>query len=153
MKEPIREDEAPDELESQFFTDDQGKIEIEPGVLVRIAETAASQVDGVTLDARFDIRSLIGARAKEGAKGVIVKSAREKNGIHVQVFVRMAYGQDMYQLADKLRKHVKAELEMMTRLMVRGIDVFIVGLIVTESDRERRTTDEGAVPPPGVAID
>lgn len=118
---------------------DAGQVQIGDDVIARIIEIATGEIDGIALESKFALADLIGRKDKEPVKGITIDRA-EDGSVAVAVSVRMAYGKDMYDLAVRLQKHVKATVEKMTHVVVARIDVRIVGIII---ERERPATNPG----------
>lgn len=110
-----------------------GQVQIGDDVIARIIEIATGEIEGVALESKFALADLIGRKDKEPVKGITIERA-DDGSVAVAVSVRMAYGKDMYDLAVRLQRHVKATVEKMTHVVVARIDVRIVGIII-ERDR------------------
>jgi uncharacterized alkaline shock family protein YloU len=121
---------------------DAGQVQIGDDVIARIIEIATGEIEGVSLESKFALADLIGRKDKEPVKGITIERADDAS-VAVAVSVRMAYGKDMYDLAVRLQRHVKATVEKMTRVVVARIDVRIVGIII---ERERPATANTPLP-------
>ncbi|MBX3730629.1 MAG: Asp23/Gls24 family envelope stress response protein [Candidatus Sumerlaeia bacterium] len=120
---------------------EDGLIQIGDDVIARIVEIATGEVEGVSLESKFALADLINLKDKEAVKGISVHRNEEDGSVQIVVSVRMGYGRDMYDLALRLRRHVKDTVEKMTHVLVRRVDVRIVGIIV-----EKKAASEAAAP-------
>jgi uncharacterized alkaline shock family protein YloU len=120
---------------------EDGLIQIGDDVIARIVEIATGEVEGVSLESKFALADLINLKDKEAVKGISVQRNEEDGSVQVIVSVRMGYGRDMYDLALRLRRHVKDTIEKMTHVLVRRVDIRIVGIIV-----EKKAAAEAAAP-------
>jgi len=112
-----------------------GLIQIGDDVVARIVEIATSEVEGVMLESKFALSDLISRKEKETVKGISIQRDEKSGSVKIAVSVRMIYGGDMYDLALRLRKHVKATVQKMTRVPVGSVDVRIVGIITAEQQK------------------
>ena len=135
-----------DELEAQFLVSDEGSVAIGDDVIARIVEPAASEVEGVEIDSKValsDTLSDILGRKKEGErrehiKGIGVQRDPEDHSVNIIMSVRMAYGEDMYDLAIRLRKHIRATVEKMTHVKVSRVDIRIVGITTKKTEQKAK---------------
>lgn len=134
---PAARPETTEEWEVEMPGEGAGAIIIGDDVLAHIVARAASEVDGVEIDSRFALTDLLGRREKEHVKGISVRRNAEDNSVAIVCSVRMAYGQDMYDLAVNLRRHIKSTVEKMTRVIVHEVSVRIVGLVLSERERSQ----------------
>ncbi|MDK2971206.1 MAG: hypothetical protein PWP23_961 [Candidatus Sumerlaeota bacterium] len=139
---PQTEEDYGQEFEFQYAASDDGVIQIGDDVLARIVEIATGEVDGVSLESKFALSDLINLKDKEAVKGISIGRKEDDSSVNVTVSVRMGYGKDMYDLAMRLRKHVKATVEKMTHVIVRRVDVRIVGIIVDRPGKAPEGTPE-----------
>lgn len=138
------EEDFGQDLASQYEAGEEGRIQIGPDVIARIVEIATQEVGDVVLESKRALTDLIRGGAKEGesVRGILVERHAEDSSVSITVSVRMAYGKDMYDLAVKLRRHIKAEVEKMTRVVVRRLDVRIVGVTTGERGRAAAEREE-----------
>jgi len=144
------------QTEVLFAQEGGGRILIGDDVIAKIAALAIADIDGVRRDSRetiaekFGIKDLIGRRPsdeirkerlKEFEKGVVVDRDPERNSVVITVSVLMDYGRDMYDLAIKLRDHIRSTVEKMTRVAVDRVDVRIVGVNVRGDAGADQATD------------
>ena len=139
MTQPIQDEEFAEGLESQYIIEEEGRIEIGNDVIARIAGIAATEVEGVSLENRFAIADWIGRREKEPVKGINVVRDEGSNSVTITCTVLMAYGRDMYEAAVRLRQHVKQTVQKMTHVIVKRVDVKIVGILMEPERREPPT--------------
>ncbi|MEQ8820081.1 MAG: Asp23/Gls24 family envelope stress response protein [Sumerlaeia bacterium] len=130
-------------FDTQYIIEQEGRIEVGDDVIARIAGIASTEVTGVTLDSKFSLADLIG-RKGEPVKGIVVERIPEENAVHIHCTVRIEYGQDMYETAVRFRHHIRSTIEKMTRLIVKGVDIKIVGITLAEKEErlEKVSTDK-----------
>lgn len=122
------------EYEVSYRGDGQlGVVQIADGVIARIAATAASEIEGVSLVGRSGLAELLGRG--DPVKGVKVETA-EGNRCSINLEVQMAYKTSMSELAFKLQRHVKDVVERMTGRPVDSVNVLIVGLFSQKAGAE-----------------
>ncbi|WP_334328467.1 Asp23/Gls24 family envelope stress response protein [Companilactobacillus sp. HBUAS59699] len=121
----------------------KGNVEISHQVIEILLGIATNQVDGVyemrgTLSNRID--SLFG-RINHG-KGVDVVFDDDK--ISADVFVYLEYGVSIPKVSLEIQKSAIEQLEFMTDLALKEINVHVVGLIAKKEsgEVERVTTDK-----------
>lgn len=139
-----QEENFPASLGSHYGQVDEGQIQIGDDVIARIVDVAASEVEGVALDSKFALSDLIGGRkdSSQSVKGVSIEREAGNAAVAVIVSVKMEYGLDMYEAAVRLRKHIKTTVEKMTHVIVRRVDVRIVGIQVKGRDRDRGASSD-----------
>ena len=125
-------------LEEQFLSSEGGLIQIGDDVIARIVEHATEEVDDVTLESKSKWTELLNRKDKEDqhVRGIVIDRDPDTASLkRIAVSVRMAYGRDMYDLALKLRRHIKSTVEKMTRVVVPQVDIRIVGITVAKGDK------------------
>lgn len=123
---------------------EDGVIQIGDDVVARIVEIATSEVDGVLLESKRALTDLIGRKDKEPVKGIGISRDEITGSVRIVVSVRMIYGNDMYDLGIKLRKHIKSTVQRMTRVPVGAVDVRIVGIMTAEQQRRHEASQAAA---------
>lgn len=123
-------------------------IQISDDVITHIVELAGREIEGVSLieskSSFSELRNFISkgkfiSRKGEEPRRISVERGAKKGDVKIQVSVEMEYGKDMYELAVRLRNHIKNAVEKMTRVTVKKVDVAIVGIRLKE---EIESSDE-----------
>ncbi|ONI44146.1 hypothetical protein AN640_05780 [Candidatus Epulonipiscium fishelsonii] len=106
--------------------DEVGQVQIADDVIAVIAEIAALEVDGlVTVGSpKQDIMHTI--TGKKITKGIKVDIGEEEVFISVSAVVE--YGVKVLSLCQEVQQKVKSAIETMTGLLVRTVDVYIIGV-------------------------
>jgi uncharacterized alkaline shock family protein YloU len=134
------------DFEVMFSKSDLGQIQIGKDVIKRIAELAVGDVDGVELQRGSKLGKLLGAVKREEAEdGIQVDFNLEDNSVRITCFVRMIYGQDMYDLAQRLQRQIKENVEKMTRTIVRVVDVKVTDIMPMVEESRSSTPDSEEV--------
>ncbi|WP_283583475.1 Asp23/Gls24 family envelope stress response protein [Limosilactobacillus difficilis] len=113
-----------------------GKIEMSPRVLEIIAGIAASEIKGVVkMHGSFSngVGQLLGHHSSE-RKGVKLFSADDAITIDVDVYV--AYGVSVPKIAAEIQDKVKQQLQLMTNLKPREVNVHVQGIIPVEKENK-----------------
>lgn len=130
-------DDANETGETQIPTNDEesiGNIKISVDVVAKIAEIAASEIDGIS----GMYRSFVGEVAqkfskKNSTQGVKVEIEDEM--ANIDLYLVVAYGVKIPELAWNVQERVKASVEEMTGLNVAAVNIHIEG-IDFEKDKE-----------------
>lgn len=109
----------------------QQRVSIAGQVISSIAGMAASSIDGVS-DLRGNVAENLKAFLGEesGRRGVLTRV--EEGVVDVTLYVAIEYGYPLQEVARQLQKRVKAEIEEMTGLHVRAVDVYVSDLTLPE---------------------
>jgi uncharacterized alkaline shock family protein YloU len=119
-------------------------IQISDDVITHIVDLASREIQGVSLvESRSSFSELAsyiskgkfirGKSERDEPRRISVERGQKKGDVKIHISVEMEYGKDMYELAVKLRNHIKDAVEQMTRVHVRKVDVTIVGIRMAES--------------------
>jgi uncharacterized alkaline shock family protein YloU len=110
----------------------KGKITYNAGIVSGIVSLAVSEVDGVALLYK-NKKSLIkrGNTKKEG-----VKINFEKDGIYVDVSIKVYYGYNVPDIAFKIQQNIKHNVEAMSEFKIANVDVHVFGIIFQEEIAE-----------------
>lgn len=111
-----------------------GQVAISNDVVARVAALAASQVGGISLGKKFSMSDLLGR--KEPVRGITIEVEGTQAVISLEV--KVEYGRNMYDMAQRLQRKVKDAVEQMTGLAVNKVNVAIID-ILDESERRDRT--------------
>lgn len=125
-------------VESQSFemnsqTDELGKVEISPEVIEVIAAIAASDVEGVSaMRGNFATGVAEKLGRKSHRKGVKVDLT--DHGIILDVFVVIEYGFSIPSVGQEIQTSIRQELQNMTALDVKEINIHVVGIHFEQKD-------------------
>ncbi|MDX2176071.1 MAG: Asp23/Gls24 family envelope stress response protein [Candidatus Sumerlaeia bacterium] len=115
---------AENDYEMQVRDETQlGSIQIANGVIAKIAERAAQEVDEVRLASSAGVMKRLGLGDE-----VIRVDNIEEDRVAITLQVQMAYRSSMAEISHDLQKHVKDVVEGMTGRPVDSVNVVIVGL-------------------------
>ncbi len=114
---------------AQEVTTGSGAVSISKDVIATIAGLAAAEVDGVTPPRGGQFRK--GEAAKRQVETVI-----DGGEVKVALKVAIVYGYSVRQVAQDLQERVKAEVERMTGLQVRSVDVEVSRLLFPEDGEQ-----------------
>ena len=121
--------------------DDLGKIQINDEVIVTIASLAAVEVDGiVNIAGGSSLAEVWGSKSHR--KGVSVTTDDANHWATIDVEVNVEYGADVYKAARQVQLQVKNAVERMTGLHVRGVNVRISGIVMSEKPRPEPVTKQ-----------
>lgn len=109
-----------------------GPIQIAPGVIARIAEMAVRQVEGVRVASKGGFSKFL--RSDDSKKRVEVELGNAE--CQITLYLEMVYGTPMSELAYKVQREVKTNVERMTGRPVTTVNVMIVGLYTEQSDED-----------------
>jgi len=107
--------------------DDIGQIKISPDVIMVIAHTVASEVEGVAaMNANIaeNISAVLGR--KNVPKGVKVEI--NDNNVDIDFFIIVEYGARIPEVAWRIQEKVKAAVESMTGMTVTSINIHVQGV-------------------------
>ena len=105
-----------------------GQIEVTPEVIEVIVGIAASQVEGV-YSMRGSLASSLNEFFGRKSRGKGVKLEQEDDKIKAEVYVFLNYGVAVPKVALEIQEKVKQQLFFMTGLKLKGIDVFVQGVV------------------------
>ena len=115
--------------------ENMGEIKINNEVVARIAHRAASDVEGIgELSGKFSFSDMLGR--KDSERGVQVSI--EGNRAVITMEVKIQYGVNMYEVAHRLQKCVKDNVEQMTGLVVDKVNVTIKDITLPESEKKEK---------------
>ncbi len=121
---PDREDEL-----TQEVTEGTGAVSISKDVITTIAGLAASEIDGV-------LPPKGGAFKKADAAKRLVDTTIEGGEVKVSMKIAAEYGRSLRTVAEELQERIKADVERMTGLAVRTVDIEIVRLVFADEAEE-----------------
>ena len=94
----------------------EGKVVYYDGIINGIVLLAINEIPYIELDAK-DVSSL--------SRNNAVKVKREKDGIHIDVTVRIHYTQNVSDMAFKIQEAIRHNVEAMTEYHVASVNVHI----------------------------
>lgn len=121
-------------------TDNTGQVKISSDVIVVIAHTVASEVEGVAaMNANIadNISSVLGR--KNVPKGVKVEI--DDNDVTIDLYIIVNYGARIPEVAWKIQERVKTAVESMTGMNVASINIHVQG-VSFEKNKESGTEEE-----------
>lgn len=138
----IEEEDYDDDFPALAVQSDEGQILIGDDVLSRIVEIAVSEVEGTSLETRFHLSSLISRKERDASSSIQVNRKEGEKGVTISISVKMEFGEDMYELAIRLRNHIKNTVEKMTRVTVTKVDIKIVGIAIKEKHEAEENAED-----------
>lgn len=120
-------------------SNDKGdETRVDLSVLEVILGIAARKVDGVS-EMRGSLKSGLDSLFGRSNRGKGVTLSVEDDQLTADVYVYLEYGVNVPQVAVKIQKRLALQLEQMTDLTLKQINVHVVGLI---SEEEKSAKDE-----------
>jgi uncharacterized alkaline shock family protein YloU len=119
--------------------DDIGEVKISSDVIMVIAHTVASEVEGVaSMNAKIadNISSVLGR--KSTTKGVKVE-VDEKKDVTIDFYIVIDYGSRIPDVAWKIQDRVKSAVESMTGMNVASINVHVEGVSFEKGKEEQKS--------------
>lgn len=106
-----------------------GSIKISVDVLVKIAETAAAEIEGVALEGQR--LATVGARS--GFFGAVrVRLSGETASLRIEIMVLEGF--NAVNVSESVQKSVKSAIQNMTGYTVTKVDVVVAGIRLKEKD-------------------
>lgn len=116
--------------------ENSGNVKISDEVIATIAQIAANEVDGIIgTGSSFagEIKQILSKKAPAG-KGV--KVVTEEGEVTIDINVVVEYGAKIPAVSWELQENVKKNVESMTGLLVRKVNIHVVGIEVKEEEKE-----------------
>ena len=107
----------------------EGKIVYHDVIIDEIVRLAVNEVSNVKLDAK-DLTKKMHSRA--------IKVRKDKDGIHVDVVVKIHFSQNVSDTAFKIQEAVRHNIETMTEYRVASVNVHISGVSFEEKNEEEK---------------
>lgn len=101
-----------------------GSIKVSDAVILKIAEVAATEIDGV--DCNGQVLTPANAKAKMFGKSVRSKLTGESVAIAVDIVVKEGF--NAVSVAENVQKSVKSAVQNMTGFTVTKVDVNVTGI-------------------------
>lgn len=136
--------ENKDIIEEITIEEDTGKINISDDVVASIAGIAATEIEGVTGMSRgvaYDIAERFGAK-KNPQKGVKVSVTAD--GAVIDLFITVAFGVRIPELAWEVQENVKNSVESMTGINVLKVNVCVEGVSFDKEKKEKKQKKQKA---------
>ena len=112
----------------------EGKIVYSDDIINDIVYLAVKEIPNIELASKE-----LGANQKNSSISV----AREKDGIHIDVTVKIRYNQNVSDTAFKIQEAVRHNLEAMTEFRAACVNVHICGVCFEdEEDKQEEKTEE-----------
>lgn len=134
--------ENKDTIEEVTLEEDTGKVNISDDVVASIAGIAASEIEGVTGMSRgmaYDIAEKLGAK-KNPQKGV--KVSVSDDGAVIDLYIIVAFGVRIPELAWEVQENVKNSVESMTGIDVLKVNVCIEGVSFEKEKKAKKQKDQ-----------
>ncbi|MBQ4086917.1 MAG: Asp23/Gls24 family envelope stress response protein [Clostridia bacterium] len=114
-----------------------GEIKIANDVIVSIAAQALSEIKGIALGTVAD--SFVEKLVKKAATGgVKIYADDETKSVDMDVHVSIQYGINIPEISWKIQEAVKQNVEMMTDISVRQVNVFVDGVIIEKEPKPEK---------------
>lgn len=111
---------------------DDGKVTISEAVIGNIAIIAAEEINGVSKITKKVTATITDIFSKtKQAQGVKVES--NEGDVVIEISVELIYGTMIEEVARKIQKNIKQNVESMTGLNVKEVNVVITGLTVDKA--------------------
>ncbi len=107
-----------------------GQVSITEQVIASIAGIAALEIEGVA-GLWGNVADRLKALLGDERHGVLAQLG-EEGSVRLTLHVAIQYGYPIRQVASRLQKRVKEEVENMTGLRVSGVDVYVQDLMFAE---------------------
>ena len=108
----------------------EGKVVYYDGIINGIVLLAINEIPYIELDAK-DVSSL--------SRNNAVKVKREKDGIHIDVTVKIHYTQNVSDMAFKIQEAIRHNVEAMTEYHVASVNVHISDVSFDDKAEEVKT--------------
>ena len=112
---------------------EEGKIVYGDKIVDGIVEIAVKEIPFV---------KLIDDSDHEEAKNKAVRVKREKDGVHVDVFVKIHFSQSVSDLSFKIQESVRHAIETMTEYHVANVNVAILDVIFDDAPKTEVIANE-----------
>ncbi|WP_367342181.1 Asp23/Gls24 family envelope stress response protein [Limosilactobacillus sp.] len=112
-----------------------GKIEMAPRVLEIIAGIAASEIKGV-VKMHGSISNGVSRFLGHSSERKGIKLSNADDAITIDVDVYLAYGVSVPKIAAEIQDKVKQQIQLMTNLKPREVNVHIQGIIPAEKENQ-----------------
>jgi len=120
-----------------------GRVSITEQVIASIAGMAASSVEGVS-GLRGNVAENLKAFLGEEHRRRGVSARVEEGSVHITMHVAIEYGYAIHEVAQNLQERVRDEVEAMTGLKVRAVDVYVSDLTLPEGAWEAQGAQAAA---------
>jgi uncharacterized alkaline shock family protein YloU len=113
------------------------KVSIAEEVIASIAGIAAAEVEGLgkLKGSVADGLAAILGESRRG-KGVAATQRSADSSLHLRLKISVRYGYSIPEVAKRVQVRVKQEIESMTGLPVKAIDVYVQEILLPETETE-----------------
>lgn len=101
----------------------EGKVVYKDGIIDSIVYLAVNELEFVEF---ASVRGKV-------AKAKSIKVSKEKDGIHVEVTVKIHYTQSVTEMAFKIQETIRHNVEAMTEYHITAVNVNVVGVLFDEN--------------------
>ena len=121
-----------------------GEIRIANEVVISIAAQALSEIKGITLGGAVDsfVEKLV---KKTVTGGVKVYMDEESKSVDMDVHVSILYGMNIPEISWNIQEAVKKNVETMTDIAVRQVNVFVDGVIIEKEPKPEKPKKQKAI--------
>ena len=106
----------------------EGKVIYCDGIIDGIVLLAISEIPYIELDAK---------EASSLARNNAIKVKKEKDGIHIDVTVKIHYSQNVSDMAFKIQESVRHNVEAMTEFHIASVNVHVCGIFFVDKSEEK----------------
>ena len=101
-------------------------------------------IDGIVLLALKEIPhvELINTFGSRPMRSTAIKVRNEKDGIHVDVSIKIHYTQHVSDIAFKIQEAVRYNVEAMTEYHIASVNVNVLGILFEDREPEEKQIDE-----------
>ena len=108
----------------------EGKVIYHDGIIDGIVLLAVNEIPNIELDAKDSTNQM---------RSSAIKVKRDKDGIHVDVVVKIHFAQNVSDTAFKIQEAVRHNVETMTEYRVASVNVHISGVTFEEKIEEEKS--------------
>ncbi len=121
-----------DDEREEYPEETIGEVHVSDEVLIDIACTALTKVDGIVIPSKKNLK-----RLKKD-----IKLEREEEGIAFKVEVKIFYGQKVREVARAIQKRIMEEVYTYTGENVTHVDVYVRDIVSEKEEEEEKKEEE-----------
>ncbi len=106
----------------------EGKVVFSDGIIDGIVLLAVNEIQHIELDAKDSSTQM---------RSTAIKVRRDKDGIHVDITVKIHFAQNVSDIAFKIQEAVRHNIETMTEYRVASVNVSISGVFFEEKTEDK----------------